>query len=431
VPVDFQDDIRAAMYKRGHREPTLRDLATISSNEFIQYFGKRQVWDRSIDICSDPELDSPSSAGPSSAGSKRSATSNIGPEVGKKSRTSEHPIWDQLIARVDEKQTPGSEKSNSNATLPAGLSLTRLELIKDLASDNENIWTASLYFHLQSTLIRDLYRVNLRPIGEQKYKDSRARKAKEKKEEMAQRILSKKPAVRKKAYERSLKSLLEQLDQAISSCDITWSGPVLTLQDPVDTLPEKSRVARTKRVLDMIRVNINKLGKVNNEIKNIKIDAMKVDVKVESNGTDMAIDDGSLSVISDDDDNNDDDLNEDDLVYDLIDGYDGFQALVDLQDEGSSEASGKQIENPQHESSSESMPQRKGIPVNSAISLLTVTLLTKKIRLSSLHLSDNRANIKATQGISGSDMSVSEQARLRGFPSGLQEGSPRSQEILG
>ncbi|KAG0043134.1 hypothetical protein BGZ83_011783 [Gryganskiella cystojenkinii] len=207
------------------------------------------------------EAGSSSLAGSSfSTGIKRPAIVNNPP------KSLNHPLWNKLAFIVRE-EWAGDAGYVTNATSPKGLSLTRTELIGTIATNYKNIWKPKMYLDLKRAVVRCLLRIHLRPLGEERYRDRKKKYAAKKVSKAAEKLKS--PYVRRKAHRWTIKKLLVQLDEAISSCTATWDGKTLNMRDRPILQGQQSRIARVKNIIKMLRVVSNKIEVDNRDIENM------------------------------------------------------------------------------------------------------------------------------------------------------------------
>ncbi|GJJ74279.1 hypothetical protein EMPS_06637 [Entomortierella parvispora] len=136
-----------------------------------------------------------------------------------------HPKWDKLAHCIQQ-----TMYATDNIKCPHGMSRTRNEMLRAMATNIHNIWNGSIYNDLKRAVVRCLVRVFLRPLSEEWYRQFKKKKAKERRE----RIAAKQGKARKRqkrSWQRTT-SLINQLDSTIGTCDRRWSGATLFLSDP-------------------------------------------------------------------------------------------------------------------------------------------------------------------------------------------------------
>jgi hypothetical protein len=240
VPDDFQSNVRRYCEKDTKRTTDEEDRNGLFSHECIQYIAARLVNDLSEkgssnkkqkqskeDDDEEPGLDDSDAedpnetqeldendyeqAGPSLLGTKRRRAPV---KADQSPKASKHPLWDRLAAVVRDTWRDDDEYAR-NATCPKGMSTSRLELIKTMATNHENIWKAKMYLDLKRAVVRSLLRIHLRPLGEEKYRDQKKKHAEKKASKAAEKLKS--PYVRRKAHRWTLKKLFLKLELAIKS----------------------------------------------------------------------------------------------------------------------------------------------------------------------------------------------------------------------
>ncbi|GJJ73129.1 hypothetical protein EMPS_05487 [Entomortierella parvispora] len=224
-----------------------------------------------------------------------------------------HPIWNELATVVRETCKDDPDYI-ARATCPKGMSQSRPEYLRAMATNFSNIWKSTMYISLKRALVRNLLRVHLRPVGEQTYRDQKKKYAEQKESTIGEN--RSKPHVLLKAHRRSYKRLFMQLDLAIDSCMAEWVNSTLVLRDPSDLSQRQSRLIRVKNVLDLISVTLGKV-KRNGEKNDNKDSAQDLSSK--------DVDIVELAYLEDDIDVLD--------QGDMIDDDDSFMAEV-AEDEG-------------------------------------------------------------------------------------------------
>jgi hypothetical protein len=118
-----------------------------------------------------------------------------------------HPGWDLLVNIVHE--TTGM----SDISCPEGMTRTRNEMVRTLATNISNIWSGNTYFSLKRAIVRYMTRLFLRPVSEAKYRENKKRRAQEKQA----RVAARQGKVRRRCQtsDKRLRSLLNQLDRAM------------------------------------------------------------------------------------------------------------------------------------------------------------------------------------------------------------------------
>ncbi|KAG0037785.1 hypothetical protein BGZ83_003314, partial [Gryganskiella cystojenkinii] len=162
-----------------------------------------------------------------------------------------HPLWDKIVSKI---QLPTADAPG--ACCPKALTRTRNELIRTIATNIRNITDCKVYYKLKDALIRYLLRVSLRPLGEQAYKDTIKKKVRDKQESIANKKKSLVSVTKAVRHKQCL--LLAQLDQALETCDRTWSDTILILENPAVEVPDggkKPRIERVGTVLDLLDAN--------------------------------------------------------------------------------------------------------------------------------------------------------------------------------
>ena len=222
-----------------------------------------------------------------------------------------HPLWNGLAATVRE-TCKDEDDHAANATCPKGMSQSRPEFLRTMATNYSNIWKAKIYLDLKRAIVRYLLRIHLRPRGEQQYRDLKKKYAESKASKVAMK--RNKPRVIRKAQCRSMKKLFIQLDQAASACVPDWVDLSLVLRDPGNQQGMQSRLERVHKVLYMLKVTDKKVRDFESELKN-KSNEETADA---INGTPSTDDILELA------------CGEDDLNFhgsdDLLDDEDGFAA---------------------------------------------------------------------------------------------------------
>ncbi|KAG0038474.1 hypothetical protein BGZ83_003077, partial [Gryganskiella cystojenkinii] len=268
------------------------DIKGIFSQDCLQYLSSRLMEDE----------DSFAAGSSSEPPHKKRATEKDPKVVSQDESTrGQHPLWDRIVNLLQGRQSSDAAFL-SNACCPDGLSLTRNELLRTLGTNIGNLWSSTLYFKLKSAVVRYLLRLHLRPIGEQKHRDVRALKAKEKKDKAATKDV--KPATIRKALGHKRARLLGQLDQAIKTCNLNWSGPTLLMGNPVMRDGTRSRVQRVHTILGLIDANERILLSISDDqgsgtITNTLVTAS---IEVEDDEEDEAAtnDDGFLEAVEED-----------------------------------------------------------------------------------------------------------------------------------
>ncbi|GJJ78521.1 hypothetical protein EMPS_10880 [Entomortierella parvispora] len=299
VADDFQLNVKRYCNEDARRSPFERDSKDLFNHDCIVYIAARLVQEVSEkgkskkkqkpgsdneDFGSDgsdaevsdqdPEEDDHDvcESGPSSltkpslsAGTKRQRPST---NANQSAKALTHPVWNELAAFVRQAWS-GDDEFATNAVCPKGMSQSRPEVLKTIATSYHNIWKAKLYLDLKRAVVRYLLRLHLRPLGEQRYRDQKKRFAENKASEAAEKLKS--PYVRRKAYRWTAKKVLVQLDEAISTCKTAWNGNILELRDPLDLKDRQSRIARVSNVFRLLRDVVDKTKAADKDIGDLKL----------------------------------------------------------------------------------------------------------------------------------------------------------------
>lgn len=269
--------------EKAYRDPVKSDIKGLFTQDFIQYLAARLSKSHTADSGHDESIDDGAGmeGGPLTkkqrtlgARKKRPSLSaqfdddddasiqdSFAPAGSKRDRgqtlpippedvSARHPLWDKVVEKVQiTADTP-------SATCPDGLSLTRNELIRTMATNVQNIINGNIYYKLKEALVRYLLRVTLRPLGEQAYKSTIKAKAEEKQQLVESKMT--KPAAVFKALRRKRRTLVNQLDRVIQTCSRTWSMTTLALQNARVESPDgdaKPRTGRVRIVLELLDIN--------------------------------------------------------------------------------------------------------------------------------------------------------------------------------
>ncbi|GJJ77392.1 hypothetical protein EMPS_09751 [Entomortierella parvispora] len=144
----------------------------------------------------------------------------------KHSKTGDHPVWDHVVSLINE-----TSVMDDAVSCPTGMSQSRTELLRTMATNISNIWSGNIYSNLKRHVVRYLLRLHLRPLSEERYRALKKQKAEEKQQRQA--VRQEKSRLRPKRHWQKLRSLLDQLDRAVTLCAKRWSGSTLVLSQSV------------------------------------------------------------------------------------------------------------------------------------------------------------------------------------------------------
>lgn len=240
-------------------------------------------------------------------------------DITKDSKTGEHPVWDCLVAFIHETLVV-----NDAASCPTGMSQTRNELLRTMATNNANIWASNIYGDIKKHLIRYLVRIHLRPLSELRHREFKKKKAEERRQR--QLACQAKSRVRRKRYWQKLRSLLDQLDRAVDSCARRWSGSSLEILQSVSThdddlMDDDDLIDGLSDVTDDDHQDFKALQprhiRVHKLIRLIQRHRESTPIPVQTNPAELA---------------NIDDDGEDDFFTEETDEYDGFAEVLEEEE---------------------------------------------------------------------------------------------------
>lgn len=214
-------------------------------------------------------------------------------------RYGEHSVWDIVANYIQQ-----TISVTDSAECPRGMSFTRNEMLRTMATNIHNIWSGNIYGDIKRAVVRYLVRLFLRPLSEEWYRKLKKKKAKERKDRIAAK--HSKARMRRKRWWQRVSSLVDQLDRVIVACSARWTGAILSLSDPA--IESESR--RSARVQTLF----NLLSRERGESDSLSSEDMEED------------DDGDDNFEEVEDENIAD---EDDEIVEA-DGIDGFEEALEL-----------------------------------------------------------------------------------------------------